>query len=125
MATTTVLTELPRSEQLQDDIELWTRNQSTESNHVHVPVYSKFNNVQKRSITAVLAFCGWLATISTTSIFAAIPEVVTTFETTAPIINISNAIYLVFMGISACLWGPSADIFGRRPVSSFQRANQR
>ncbi|RKL22975.1 hypothetical protein BFJ68_g1181 [Fusarium oxysporum] len=86
----------------------------TESNRAQVPVYSRFTNAEKRGITALLAFCGVLATMSTTSIFAAIPEIVQEYKTTATIVNMSGAIYLVFMGLSSCIWGPAADIFGRR-----------
>ncbi|KAF6836643.1 major facilitator superfamily transporter [Colletotrichum musicola] len=52
--------------------------------------------------------------MSTTSVLAAVPEIVTTFETSATVINVSNAVYLAFMGLSAFVWGPWADIFGRR-----------
>ncbi|EWZ38803.1 hypothetical protein FOCG_05192 [Fusarium oxysporum f. sp. radicis-lycopersici 26381] len=86
----------------------------TESDRAQVPVYSRFTNAEKRGITALLAFCGVLATMSTTSIFAAIPEIVQEYKTTATIVNMSGAIYLVFMGLSSCIWGPAADIFGRR-----------
>lgn len=97
-------------------LELQNEHGNTESNVVYVPVYSRFRNAEKRSMTAFLAFCGLLATISTTSILAAVPEIVAAFQTTAPIINISNAVYLAFMGLSACFWGPLADFFGRRPA---------
>ncbi|KAI8396569.1 hypothetical protein FOFC_21117, partial [Fusarium oxysporum] len=91
-----------------------TSVRDTESNRAQVPVYSRFSNVEKRGITALLAFCGVLATMSMTSIFAAIPEIVQEYETTATILNMSGAIYLVFMGLSSCIWGSAADIFGRR-----------
>ncbi|KAH8880989.1 MFS general substrate transporter [Thozetella sp. PMI_491] len=89
---------------------------NVETNRAHVPVYSRFKTSQKRSITAFLAFCGLLATISTTCILSAIPELTTTFDTTASIISISNAVYLALMGISSCIWGPSSDVFGRRKI---------
>ncbi|KAM5356708.1 hypothetical protein ACJ41O_003354 [Fusarium nematophilum] len=97
-----------------DDLELDSIRQDAEPNRVYVPVYSRFSNVQKRSMTAFLAFCGLLATTSTTSILTAIPEIVHTFETNATVVSVSNAVYLLFMGFSACFWGPWADIFGRK-----------
>ncbi|KEY73564.1 hypothetical protein S7711_09824 [Stachybotrys chartarum IBT 7711] len=91
--------ESPQSARLEGDIvESQPQNQDAESNRVYVPVYSRFSSTQKRSITAFLAFCGLLATISTTSVLAAIPEIVATFQTTAPIISVSNAVYLALMG---------------------------
>lgn len=101
-----------------DIVELQTRGQDAESSRIQVQVYSRFSKSQKRSITALLAFCGLLATISTTSILAAVPEIVDEYQTTTSIINISNSVYLVFMGISSCIWGPCADNFGRRKAGN-------
>lgn len=83
---------------------------------VQLSVYSRFKPLQKRIITAIAAFCGFLAQVSTTSVLAAVPEIVATYHTTATAISISNAVYLAFMGLSAFIWGPWADIFGRRSV---------
>ena len=48
---------------------------------------------------------------------SAIPEVASEYNTTGTIINISSALYMLFMGISPCFWGPASQIFGRRWVS--------
>ncbi|KAL2445735.1 hypothetical protein ABEF95_010457 [Exophiala dermatitidis] len=85
-----------------------------ESNAAFVLVYTKFSPLQKRFIIVLLATCAWLGTTSTTGVLAAVPEIVLDFKTTANAVSISNALYLVFMGVFACLWGPFADIFGRR-----------
>ncbi|EEY19049.1 conserved hypothetical protein [Verticillium alfalfae VaMs.102] len=77
-------------------------------------VYSRFSKTQKRSTTYTTAIGGLLASMSTTSVFAAVPEITSTFGTTPTAINISNAIYLVVMGLAACFWGPLSDVFGRR-----------
>ncbi|KAF9871096.1 major facilitator superfamily transporter [Colletotrichum karsti] len=92
------------------------RGEEAETGRVQVSVYSRFKPLQKRGITAISAFCGFLAQMSTTSLLAAVPEIVSTYETSATVINISNAVYLAFMGLSAFIWGPYADIFGRRPA---------
>ncbi|CRJ96273.1 hypothetical protein BN1708_002124 [Verticillium longisporum] len=77
-------------------------------------VYSRFSKTQKRSTTYTTAIGGLLASMSTTSVFAAVPEITSAFDTTPTAINISNAIYLVVMGLAACFWGPLSDVFGRR-----------
>lgn len=84
--------------------------------NVHAPVYSRYNKIQKQSISWFVAYCGLLASMSTTSILAAVPEVVETFDTSTTVINTSNALYLVVIGLSCCFWGPMADTFGRKPV---------
>lgn len=88
-----------------------------EPQRVYLSTYTRFSKGRKRLVTAFLAYCGLLATMSTTSVLSAIPEVVDTFNTSAAVISISNAVYLACMGVSACLWGPWADMFGRRSVS--------
>jgi MFS family permease len=76
--------------------------------------YERFSERRKIVITSVLSLCGFLAPISSTTILAAIPEVAATYNTSGSIINLSNALYLIFMGLSPSLWGPISTIYGRR-----------
>lgn len=80
------------------------------------PIYDKLPLHRKHIITAVLAFCGFLAPISSTSVLAAVPEVAETYGCDGSIINLSNALYMLFMGISPAFWGPLSSTFGRRWV---------
>ncbi|KAF8191668.1 major facilitator superfamily domain-containing protein [Mycena galopus ATCC 62051] len=77
-------------------------------------IYDRIPAHRKVIITCVLAICGLLAPISSTTVLSAIPEVAGTFNTTGTIINLSNAIYLIFMGISPCFWAPISQVYGRR-----------
>ncbi|KAF2397123.1 MFS general substrate transporter [Trichodelitschia bisporula] len=79
-------------------------------------IYDRFANRRKMVITVVLSYCGLLAPISSTAVLSAIPEVAATFNTTGSIINISNALYLLFMGLSPVFWGPIGQVYGRRPT---------
>jgi hypothetical protein len=81
-------------------------------------VYDKFSPHRKMIMTGVLSFCGFLAPISSTAVLAAIPEVADTYKTSGSIINLSNALYLVFMGLSPVFWGPLGQVYGRRIVCS-------
>jgi hypothetical protein len=63
-------------------------------------IYNRFSNHKKHVMVFVLSFCGFLAPISSTTILSAVPEVAQTFNTSGDIINISNALYMVFMGLS-------------------------
>ena len=83
----------------------------TESNSAQ---YTRFSEHRKIIITAVLSVCGLLAPISSTTVLSAIPEVAATYHTSGSIINLSNALYLVFMGLSPCVWGPLSQVYGRR-----------
>jgi MFS family permease len=76
-------------------------------------VYNRFSPHRKIVITFVLAWCGFLAPISSTTILSAVPEVAATFDTNGTIINLSNALYLIFMGLSPMFWGPIGQVYGR------------
>lgn len=81
---------------------------------VNAAQYERFSVTKKHLITFVLSVCGFLAPVSSTAVLSAVPEVARTFDTTGSIINLSNALYLIFMGISPCFWGPFSQVYGRR-----------
>lgn len=78
--------------------------------------YSKFSERRKMAIVATVSFCSFLAPISSTTVLSAVPEVAETYNTDGSIINISNALYMLFMGISPCFYGPYGNIYGRKWV---------
>ncbi|CEI70718.1 unnamed protein product [Fusarium venenatum] len=114
MSTTTVTAQANLRREA--SIELASSNGDGLPDRTYDSVYTRFSNVQKSSMTAFIAFGGLMASMSTTSILAAVPEVAESFHTTPTAINISNAVYLVFVGLSCCFWGPWADVFGRKSV---------
>lgn len=90
------------------------------SSYIEVPdeVYDRLSPSRKLVIVGLLSFCGFLAPISSTAVLAAIPEVASTYNSTGTIINLSNALYMLFMGISPCFWGPLSQVYGRRIVGA-------
>jgi hypothetical protein len=81
-------------------------------------VYNKFSERRKMVIVAAMSFCSFLAPVSSTTVLSAVPEVAATYNTDGSIINISNALYMLFMGISPCFYGPYGNIYGRKWVCS-------
>ncbi|KAJ7277299.1 major facilitator superfamily domain-containing protein [Mycena rebaudengoi] len=79
-------------------------------------IYDLIPPHRKMVITFVLGVCGFLAPMSSTTVLSAIPEVASTFHTTGSMISLTNAIYLVFMGLSPCFWAPMSQVYGRRPI---------
>lgn len=79
-------------------------------------IYNRFSERQKTVIVAVVSFCSFLAPISSTTVLSAVPEVAATYNTDGSIINVSNALYMLFMGISPCFYGPYGSIYGRKWV---------
>ena len=88
------------------------------TSYIDVPdeIYDRLSRSRKLIIVALLSYCGFLAPVSSTTVLAAVPEVASTYHTTGTIINLSNALYMLFMGISPCFWGPLSQVYGRRTV---------
>ncbi|KAL9112164.1 MAG: hypothetical protein Q9227_003541 [Pyrenula ochraceoflavens] len=92
--------------------------QPTVSQHVEANAaqYTRFSSHRKIIITITLSLASFLAPMSSTSILSAIPEVASEYDSTGSIVNLSNALYMLFMGISPCVWGPLSQVYGRRSV---------
>lgn len=81
-------------------------------------IYERFSRKRKIVILVVMSYCCLLSPISSTTILAAIPEVAVQYHTSGPVIDLSNSIYMIFMGVSPIVWGPISQVFGRRMVSA-------
>ncbi|KXH30228.1 major facilitator superfamily transporter [Colletotrichum nymphaeae SA-01] len=77
-------------------------------------VYNRFSPAKKRLVTAVVACGGIASTVSSLLLLAAIPEIAADLNTTGTTINVSNAIYVLFMGICTLFWGPISQVYGRK-----------
>jgi hypothetical protein len=90
------------------------------SSFIEIPdeVYDRLPHHRKVVIVTLLSFCSFLAPISSTTILAAVPEVAHEYGTTGTIVNLSNALYMLFMGLSPMFWGPLSQVYGRRIVST-------
>lgn len=89
------------------------------SSIVQIPddFYDRFSPARKSVIVVLVSYCAFLAPISSTSVLAATPEVAKEYNTNGSVINIVNALYMLFMGLSPMLWGPLSQVYGRRIVS--------
>ena len=79
-------------------------------------VYDRLPNHRKVIITSVLSLCGFLAPTSSTMVLPAVPDIAATFHSTGTIVNLTNALYLIGMGISPMFYGPLSQVYGRRWV---------
>lgn len=96
------------------------------TSYVEVPdsVYDRIPPHRKLVIVALLSYCAFLAPISSTTVLSATPEVAAEYHTTGAIVDLSNALYMLFMGISPLVWGPFSEVWGRRTVSRVQPLSQ-
>lgn len=85
--------------------------------------YDRFPAHRRTIMVVVISWCGLLSPISSTTVLSAIPNVAASLNTTGSMISLSNALYLVFMALSPCFWGPLCQVFGRKTVNiALQRA---
>jgi hypothetical protein len=108
-------TETPNLIRLQTDVS-HTQDAPVQqfTSFVEVPdeVYDRLPESRKIVIVCLLSFCSFLAPISSTTILSAVPEVASTYRSTGTIINLSNALYMLFMGVSPAFWGPLSQVYG-------------
>lgn len=81
-------------------------------------VYAKFTPKRKILITAIVSFGGLGVNLAALLVLSALPEVAAAFHTTGTIINYSNALFLLIMGIGVLFWGPISQVYGRKWVST-------
>lgn len=81
--------------------------------------YDRLPPHRKLVIVALLSYCSFLSPISSTSVLAAIPEIAEEYDTSGSIVNVSNAVYMIFMGISPVFWGPMSQVYGRKNVRKY------
>lgn len=89
------------------------------TSYVEVPdsVYDRIPRHRKLVIVALLSYCSFLAPISSTTVLSATPEVADEYHTTGSVVDLTNALYMLFMGVSPIIWGPFSEVWGRRSVS--------
>ncbi|XXH03932.1 hypothetical protein Hte_010340 [Hypoxylon texense] len=89
------------------------------SSVVEIPdeVYDRLPAHRKLIIVFLLSFCSFLAPVSSTTVLAATPEIAEEYATTGSIVNIVNALYMLFMGLSPMFWGPLSQVYGRRLIT--------
>jgi MFS family permease len=71
---------------------------------------------RKYLILFVISWLTLVVTFSSTSMLIATPEIATDLSTTSEILNVTNAGVLVAMGLSALIWTPLSDLFGRKEI---------
>ncbi|KAK6438891.1 hypothetical protein LTR95_004903 [Oleoguttula sp. CCFEE 5521] len=77
-------------------------------------VNDRFTPGRKMLIVTILSCRSFLAPIPSSSILAASSEVVSTYHTTSSIFDVSNALYLIFMGLAPYSGNPRGATIGRK-----------
>ncbi|CAH0045325.1 unnamed protein product [Clonostachys solani] len=95
-------------------------NRTSERLESHVeadPVHKHISPARKWVIAAILSLGGFNSNLASQIVSPAIPEIATAFQTTGEIVNLNNALYILFMGLGSLFWGPICTIYGKRWVA--------
>ncbi|KAK6462642.1 A Q resistance [Scheffersomyces coipomensis] len=76
--------------------------------------FNRFSHRTKVICVIIASMSGFLSPLSSLAFLPAVPEIADRFNTTGEIINVSSAVYCVFMSISPTIFSPCSDIYGRR-----------
>ncbi|KAI9494195.1 major facilitator superfamily domain-containing protein, partial [Zychaea mexicana] len=78
--------------------------------------YSAFSTSYKRIIICILTINYIVHLMSYNIYFPAIDSIKNSFNTTVAMVNLTVTGYSVLNGIGPLVWGPFADVWGRRPI---------
>ena len=78
--------------------------------------YDRFSPNKKKIILAVLSYSAFISPMSSTTILSGIPEIAADYSATPLTIEMSNALYILAMGIAPVVWAPLSSVYGRRWV---------
>ena len=78
--------------------------------------YDQFSPNRKKIILAVLSYSAFISPMSSTTILSSIPEIAADYSATPLTIEMSNALYILAMGIAPVVWAPLSSVYGRRWV---------
>lgn len=76
--------------------------------------YGRFSPTMKYLCVFMASLAGFLTPLSSLAYLPAVPEIAAQFNTTGEIINVSNAVYCIFMALSPCVFSPCSDVYGRK-----------
>ena len=80
------------------------------------PVYSVFNERQRRFIVIMVACGGFFSPLSANIYFPALTALSADLRVSNELINLSLTSYMIFQGLAPTIFGDLADMTGRRPT---------
>ncbi|GAA5847354.1 hypothetical protein JCM9279_000252 [Rhodotorula babjevae] len=79
-------------------------------------MYARFTVAQKRRIVAIVAYAALLAPFSSSSFLPSIPQISQDIGTSAAVINVTVAVFILCIGLFPLCFAPYSGLYGRRPI---------
>jgi len=93
-----------------------TSSSSRPTEPMNEVAYSAFKKRDKWIIVLLVSVASFFSPLTANIYFPAIPTIANAFHKSTELINLTVTMYMVFQGISPMVWGPLADLIGRRPL---------
>ncbi|KAF1991953.1 MFS general substrate transporter [Aulographum hederae CBS 113979] len=112
----------PRTAILPDRPEMSSSSSSSSSTTISdpnpdpIPSPPPSSKSRKTRLVLLVSTGAVFSPLSSNIYFPALNSIAAAFSTTSAAMALTITVYLIFQGISPCLWGPLADKYGRRPV---------
>jgi len=89
---------------------------SASNGKVDEKLFDRFTPRRKAMITLVVSVGAFMPPMGSTMLLSAIPQIATHFETSATLINYSNALYMLAAGMSPFFVATLSSVYGRKKV---------
>ncbi|GEM11038.1 MFS transporter [Rhodotorula toruloides] len=100
-----------------EEVAVGEQGEAVEETEEHANrMYARFSPRRKRAIVGIVAYAALLAPFSSSSFLPSIPQITEDLHTSATIINVTVAIFILCIGIFPLVWAPYSGIYGRKPI---------
>ncbi|KAJ8291748.1 Itaconate transport protein [Rhodotorula toruloides] len=100
-----------------EEVAVGEHDEAVEETEEHANrMYARFSPRRKRAIVGIVAYAALLAPFSSSSFLPSIPQITEDLHTSATVINVTVAIFILCIGIFPLVWAPYSGIYGRKPI---------
>lgn len=100
-----------------EEVALGEDGETVEETVAHAnKMYARFSPKRKRAIVGIVAYAAVLAPFSSSSFLPSIPQISDDLGTSANVINVTVAIFILCIGLFPLCFAPYSGLYGRRPI---------
>ncbi|KAF8920192.1 MFS general substrate transporter [Mucidula mucida] len=85
----------------------------------HNAVYDRFSSKKKKSIVALVSWCGLMPLFASGSFFPTIPDIAKDLNTTGAVVSITISLSVLAASLGALIASSYSSFYGRRPIYLF------
>ncbi|BGP43508.1 hypothetical protein JCM10449v2_007543 [Rhodotorula kratochvilovae] len=102
---------------IDEEVAVGAEDEVVEETVLHAErMYARFSARRKRAIVGIVAYAALLAPLSSSSFLPSIPQICEDLNTTASIVNVTVAAFILAIAIFPLFLAPYSGLYGRRPI---------